>query len=196
VCDQRGHLLCRPVGCPPDPGTQFSDWGFGLGNVNVKSGTTRGCQRLSTTIACGYKEVDIGRIPSRLPSHSLRGPLAGLTTLGDSRPHPALGGLSTATDFAKARPHANDRRSNISTAIVPMAAEYGWSKALQGAVLSAFFAGYCITQLVGGQLADTMGAKHVLTVGVVSWSVCTVLTPLGASLGIAPLIAGANDGEP
>jgi ACS family sodium-dependent inorganic phosphate cotransporter-like MFS transporter 9 len=72
-----------------------------------------------------------------------------------------------------------------------MAAQFGWSKAWQGAVLAAFFAGYCVTQLVGGQLADTLGAKHVLTVGVVSWSVCTVLTPLSAQLGLAPLIAGA-----
>lgn len=38
-------------------------------------------------------------------------------------------------------------RSNISTAIVPMAAQFGWDKAFEGVVLSSFFAGYAATQV-------------------------------------------------
>jgi ACS family sodium-dependent inorganic phosphate cotransporter len=36
-------------------------------------------------------------------------------------------------------------RTSISTAIVPMAEQYGWDKRFCGTVLSAFFAGYSIT---------------------------------------------------
>jgi hypothetical protein len=41
-------------------------------------------------------------------------------------------------------------RSNMSTAIIPMAADFGWDKAYQGVVLSAFFLGYATTQILGG----------------------------------------------
>ena len=61
-------------------------------------------------------------------------------------------------------------RSNISTAIIPMAQQYGWDKVAQGGVLSAFFYGYALTQLVGGRLADRFGGKPVLTAGVLGWS--------------------------
>lgn len=45
-------------------------------------------------------------------------------------------------------------RSNISTAIIPMAEQYGWGKDAQGVVLSAFFLGYLLTQLLGGVLGS------------------------------------------
>lgn len=41
-------------------------------------------------------------------------------------------------------------RSNISTAIIPMAQQYGWDPSRQGLVLSMFFLGYLGTQLLGG----------------------------------------------
>ena len=40
-------------------------------------------------------------------------------------------------------------RASISVAIVPMGEEFGWSDSAKGAISSAFFAGYTITNLVG-----------------------------------------------
>ncbi len=73
-------------------------------------------------------------------------------------------------------------RVNISVAIIPMAKEFGWSMQTQGIVLSAFFAGYLLLQIVGGRLADRFGGKMVLAVGVLAWSLFTLLTPPAAAL--------------
>eukprot|EP00200_Dunaliella_tertiolecta_P010630 CAMPEP_0202374722 /NCGR_PEP_ID=MMETSP1127-20130417/5492_1 /ASSEMBLY_ACC=CAM_ASM_000462 /TAXON_ID=3047 /ORGANISM="Dunaliella tertiolecta, Strain CCMP1320" /LENGTH=767 /DNA_ID=CAMNT_0048971947 /DNA_START=858 /DNA_END=3162 /DNA_ORIENTATION=+ len=80
-------------------------------------------------------------------------------------------------------------RSNMSTAILPMAEQFGWEKAYQGIVLSSFFTGYALTQVLGGQLADKYGGKRVLAAGVLLWSLFTALTPEAAALGTAPLLA-------
>ena len=79
-------------------------------------------------------------------------------------------------------------RINISVAIIPMAEDLGWEPATQGLVLSAFFVGYLLTQIVGGWLADRFGGKVVLAYGVVLWSLFTVLIPPAAALGITLLV--------
>lgn len=58
-----------------------------------------------------------------------------------------------------------------------------------GAVLSAFFAGYGATQVLGGQLSDKYGGSAVLAAGLFVWSAATALTPLAASAGTLPLLA-------
>jgi len=80
-------------------------------------------------------------------------------------------------------------RVNISVAIIPMAESLGWAVDTQGLVLSAFFIGYMLTQIVGGRLADRFGGKVVLAGGVLLWSLFTVLTPPAAYLGLGVLIA-------
>ena len=90
-------------------------------------------------------------------------------------------------------------RSNISTAIIPMAKDFGWDKIQSGGVLSAFFYGYAMTQLVGGRLADSFGGKRVLALGVIGWSLATFVTPWAAAAGAVPLVAarvllGAGEG--
>ena len=64
----------------------------------------------------------------------------------------------------------------------------GWGMQQQGTVLSAFFAGYILLQVVGGRLADRYGGKAVLGAGVVLWSLFTMLTPPAAALGFTLLI--------
>ena len=90
-------------------------------------------------------------------------------------------------------------RSNISTAIIPMAKAFSWDKVAEGGVLSAFFYGYGMTQIVGGRAADRFGGKNVLLFGVVAWSRATFFTPAAAAGGAAPLLLaraalGAGEG--
>lgn len=82
-------------------------------------------------------------------------------------------------------------RVNVSVAIIPMAADLGYSPATQGIVLSAFFWGYIISQLAGGWIADRYGGKAVLGFGVACWSLATLLTPLGAALSF-PILLGVR----
>jgi MFS transporter, ACS family, solute carrier family 17 (sodium-dependent inorganic phosphate cotransporter), other len=78
-------------------------------------------------------------------------------------------------------------RVNISVAIIPMATEFGWDQTTRGIVLSSFFYGYLATQVLGGWLADRFGGKIVLGLGVLWWSVFTLLTPPAAAVSLAVL---------
>jgi ACS family sodium-dependent inorganic phosphate cotransporter len=79
-------------------------------------------------------------------------------------------------------------RVNISVAIIPMAEELGWDLQTRGIVLSSFFMGYLLLQIVGGRLADRFGGKIVLGAGVLLWSLFTILTPPAAFIGLGILL--------
>lgn len=80
-------------------------------------------------------------------------------------------------------------RTNISTAILKMKEEFQWSESEKGTVLSVFFVGYAITQILGGHLSDRLGGKWVLSFGMASWSVFTFLTPHAAKSSFGVLLA-------
>ena len=80
-------------------------------------------------------------------------------------------------------------RIAISIAIIPMAEDNEWSPTVQGAVMSAFFLGYVTLQIPAGYLSDRFGGKWVLGLGVLFWSLFTLLTPASAALGITVLLA-------
>jgi sugar phosphate permease len=46
----------------------------------------------------------------------------------------------------------------------------------QGAILSAFFAGYALSQIPGGMLADKFGSRRVMAIAVAWWSIFTTVT--------------------
>lgn len=79
-------------------------------------------------------------------------------------------------------------RVNISVAIIPMARDLGWSATTQGLVLSSFYVGYLLMQIGGGALADRFGGKLILGLGVLAWSLFTILTPPAAFLGFSMLL--------
>tara|TARA_R110000850_G_scaffold16672_1_gene51625 strand:+ start:707 stop:1969 length:1263 start_codon:yes stop_codon:yes gene_type:complete len=79
-------------------------------------------------------------------------------------------------------------RVAISVAIIPMVETYGWDLTTQGLVLSSFFVGYMLLQIIGGKLADRFGGKVVLGFGVLLWSLFTVITPPAAAFGLVVLV--------
>lgn len=90
-------------------------------------------------------------------------------------------------------------RAAISVAILPMSEQYGWSDSTKGAINSAFYVGYTITNLVGGYLASSLSAKQVLGWGVVLWSIFTITTPTAAATSLPVLLGnravmGAGEG--
>ena len=54
-----------------------------------------------------------------------------------------------------------------------------------GAILSAFFLTYALGQVPAGWLADRLGARVMLPVYVLTWSLCTMLTGLANEIGRA-----------
>lgn len=93
----------------------------------------------------------------------------------------------------------NIDRINLSVAIIPMAETFSWSESTKGLVQSVFFLGYMTTQIAGGILADRRGGRPVLAAGVLAWSLCTILTPPAAHIGlpvllVARVILGVGEG--
>lgn len=80
-------------------------------------------------------------------------------------------------------------RTNISVAAIAMKEQFGWTETVKGLVLSSFFIGYLLLQVVSGWLANKYGGKLLLGVAVVAWSMFTVLTPPAAMLSLGALVA-------
>ena len=79
-------------------------------------------------------------------------------------------------------------RVNISVAIIPMQAQFGWSEFQVGIILGSFYFGYIISMTFSGFLADKYGGKIVLAYGLLFWSFFTLITPAFAYSGYFFLI--------
>src|SRR5665647_3732954 len=82
-------------------------------------------------------------------------------------------------------------RVNISIAKKWVQADFGLTNNEIGYVFSAFVWGYALFQALGGRLADRFGPRRVIWVGVLWWSVFTVLTawvPIGLSVSLLLLV--------
>ena len=79
-------------------------------------------------------------------------------------------------------------RVNISVAIIPMQEQFGWNEAQIGIIFSIFYVGYFFSMAVGGFLADKYGGKTVLGLGVLLWSIFTMLTPAFSYNGFLALL--------
>jgi MFS family permease len=78
-------------------------------------------------------------------------------------------------------------RAAISYAIPVIQRELGFSATESGAILGAFGLGYALTTLLGGFAVDRWGARIVLTIAAVLWSLSIGMTALAA--GVATLYA-------
>ncbi|XP_021932436.1 sialin-like isoform X2 [Zootermopsis nevadensis] len=95
-------------------------------------------------------------------------------------------------------------RVNLSVAIVAMTSprketlkngttifitDFDWDSKTQGLVLSSFFYGYIVTQVLGGWLAGRLGGNTVYGVGVAATAVFTLLTPVLTNTSVYLLVA-------
>ena len=77
----------------------------------------------------------------------------------------------------------------LSIAILPMAAEYGFSDSTKGLVAAAFSLGYCAGLLPAGVLSAISSPKTVLAGGLVLWSAAQAATPAAAEWCLPALLA-------
>uniref|UniRef100_UPI002954A461 voltage-gated purine nucleotide uniporter SLC17A9-like n=1 Tax=Panthera onca TaxID=9690 RepID=UPI002954A461 len=79
-------------------------------------------------------------------------------------------------------------RVSVPVCAVSMSQDFGWNKKEAGVVLSSFFWGYCLTQVVGGHLGDRIGGEKVILLSASAWGFITAATPLLARLSSAHLV--------
>ncbi len=88
-------------------------------------------------------------------------------------------------------------RAAISYAIPEIEQQLGLSKAAAGTILGAFGLGYAVTTLIGGFAVDRYGARIVLAVAAVLWSLSIGLTGLAfgfLTLYLARTLLGMAEG--
>jgi MFS family permease len=78
--------------------------------------------------------------------------------------------------------------SNNKTSTVNTEGLFDWSEEIQGVILSSFYWGYIITHVPGGLLAQRFGGKYVLSFGILSTAIFTLITPLAIDAGGAPVL--------
>ncbi len=76
----------------------------------------------------------------------------------------------------------------MSVAAIEMQKEFGWTDSDKGFVLSSFFVGYLITQILGGLVSNRLGGRNTFLVAVVLWSLFTALTPAAASWSFGAVV--------
>ena len=79
-------------------------------------------------------------------------------------------------------------RVNISVTARQMMPAYGITDQQMGWVFSAFVVGYALFQIPGGWLADRWGARAVLTIALLWWSICTAFTAMVATSSLVSLV--------
>lgn len=68
-------------------------------------------------------------------------------------------------------------RTTMPLLIPSVAAEKHWSKTETGTILSSFFWGYTLTQVLGGYFSDKYGGQRVIYLAAIIWAAVTFLMP-------------------
>lgn len=88
-------------------------------------------------------------------------------------------------------------RVAINVAIIPMGDEFHLTASHTGLVISIFFISYSLMQPLGGWMTDKFGARAMLTVSLLSWSLFTLATGFAwsfVSLLIVRFVFGLGEG--
>ncbi|KFW95538.1 Solute carrier family 17 member 9, partial [Phalacrocorax carbo] len=83
-------------------------------------------------------------------------------------------------------------RVTVPICAVALSTHFDWDKKQSGIVLSSFFWGYCLTQIIGGHISDQIGGERVLLLSASAWGFLTVLTPLLTHVTSAHLVFMAS----
>jgi MFS transporter, ACS family, glucarate transporter len=83
-------------------------------------------------------------------------------------------------------------RFNMNVAAKYIQQEFSLSDIQIGGLLSAFVLGYALFQAPGGWLGDRFGARRILTLAIIWWSLFTALTALAPDLWIAKSLGVAG----
>lgn len=81
------------------------------------------------------------------------------------------------------------RNETLKNGTTILTADFDWDSKTQGLVLSSFFYGYIVTQILGGWLAGRLGGNRVYGIGVAATAVFTLLTPPLANASVYLLVA-------
>jgi MFS family permease len=79
-------------------------------------------------------------------------------------------------------------RVNLTSAMMPMAADFGWDQTQQGLGLSAIFWSYTALQIPCGVLVDRYGVRIPYLVGFLVWSLASAVTGLAGGLATLVLL--------
>lgn len=83
-------------------------------------------------------------------------------------------------------------RVNMSIALPDIMREFGYSKADVGAIGSAFFITYALGQFVNGQLGDKLGARKLITLGILVSALLNISFGFVSALPAMVAIWGTN----
>jgi len=87
---------------------------------------------------------------------------------------------------------------SMNVAIIPIAEEFQLNETQAGLIISVFFMSYAVMQLVGGFLSDKYGARRMILISVVLWSIFTIMTGFAwsfISLIAIRLLFGIGEGS-
>ncbi|XP_011502869.1 PREDICTED: solute carrier family 17 member 9 [Ceratosolen solmsi marchali] len=68
-------------------------------------------------------------------------------------------------------------RTSVPLLMPIIGKEKGWSKTDSGTILSSFFWGYTMTQVLGGYISDRIGGQRIMWIAAVGWGILTFLLP-------------------
>ena len=87
---------------------------------------------------------------------------------------------------------------SMNVAIIPIAEEFQLNETQEGLIISVFFMSYAVMQLVGGFISDKYGARRMILISVVLWSIFTIMTGFAwsfISLIAIRLLFGIGEGS-
>ena len=89
-------------------------------------------------------------------------------------------------------------KNSMSVALISISKEFSLTPTQGGMVISSFFLAYAIMQLIGGYFTDKYGAKKIILLSIIVWSIFTIFTGFAwsfLSLIVIRFLFGIGEGS-